>query len=515
MRKHTTFMLLAAAMAFNSTAAEFDEPIYDRPEGESVLLSRSSLAYTAMLGDIVADLKDYGSIVEMVTTPEGEVYLSNPISQYPTQTWIKGTVEGDKLVIKGPQPVYAEWNDDYELEYYYVVPMEFDQDRGWFYPRPDMTMTFDIVDGGLKETVNTTLLGLCLEVESHDEDGNFNGLTYTWTGYGDYRIDMQRPTGVKVEAPENMEIQSWAMSTETGNRFVNVAVGEEEIYIQGIDAGVPDTWVKGKLDGDMLSIEPTFLGPNFEELHFDYAVGGYVEEMWDDYYEEFSYSVDFLPEIVFTYNAEENSLFLENNIIFNHTNDLSVANFNTYLQTATISYQNRNPEAAPATPIPYWLTDYGMGQVFECEIPDTDVDGCMLDTDRLYYNIFVNGELLTMTTDIYWNLEEEMTDIPYNFESYDVYTAGTWHSVYLYDDPINTIGVRSVYVNENGDKVYSDIATMVTETSVDKVISDREVAGRAYYDMQGRRVAAPSPGLYIERTTYTDGTSSVAKKVMH
>ena len=81
--------------------------------------------------------------------------------------------------------------------------------------------------------------------------------------------------------------------------------------------------------------------------------------------------------------------------------------------------------------------------------------------------------------------------------------------------------IRSIFstcrlvINENGDKIYSDIATMETETSVDKVTSDREVAGRAYYDMQGRRVAAPSPGLYIERTTYTDGTSSVAKKVMH
>ncbi|MDE5876633.1 MAG: hypothetical protein K2H47_03955 [Muribaculaceae bacterium] len=513
MQKSTTLILLAASMAFTANAAEFDEPIYETPEGESVLLSRSSLAYTAMLGDIVADLKDYGSIVEMITTPEGEVYLSNPISQYPLQTWIKGTVDGDKLTIKGPQPVYSEWNDDDELVYYYAVPMEFDQERGWFFPRPDMTMTFDIVDGGLKETVNTTLLGLCLEVESYDEDGKFTGLTYTWTGYGDYRIDMQRPTAVPQAAPEGLEIQSWAMSSELGNRFVNVAIGENEIYIQGIDADVPEAWVKGELSGDMLTIEPTFLGPNFSTLHFDYAIGGYVEEIWDDEYEEMSYSVDFVPEIVFTYNAEERSLFLENNIVFNHTDDLNVANFNIYLQTASIMYQNRNPEAAPATPIPYWLEDYGLGQVFEFDVPDTDVDGCMLDTNRLYYNIFVNGELLTLTTDIYWDHEEDMIDIPYNFESYDIFISGTWHSVYLYEEPINTLGVRSVYINENDEKVYSDIATIVTETSVNKVADTREVASRAYFDFQGRRIAEPEQGLYIVRTTYTDGTSSVAKTV--
>ena len=55
----------------------------------------------------------------------------------------------------------------------------------------------------------------------------------------------------------------------------------------------------------------------------------------------------------------------------------------------------------------------------------------------------------------------------------------------------------------------------VASAGVDAVGSDqREVAGKEYFDLTGKRVAAPSEGLYLIRVKYTDGTSEVKKAVV-
>jgi hypothetical protein len=57
--------------------------------------------------------------------------------------------------------------------------------------------------------------------------------------------------------------------------------------------------------------------------------------------------------------------------------------------------------------------------------------------------------------------------------------------------------------------------TLNTATSgIDGVNAGKTVESVIYVDIQGRVVAQPTPGnVYIVRTNYTDGTSSIAKKL--
>lgn len=53
-----------------------------------------------------------------------------------------------------------------------------------------------------------------------------------------------------------------------------------------------------------------------------------------------------------------------------------------------------------------------------------------------------------------------------------------------------------------------------TTSSVDEEVATSEILSVEYIDLQGRRVAEPQRGeVYIVKTTYVDGTSSVAKKI--
>jgi hypothetical protein len=43
------------------------------------------------------------------------------------------------------------------------------------------------------------------------------------------------------------------------------------------------------------------------------------------------------------------------------------------------------------------------------------------------------------------------------------------------------------------------------DTAISTVSSDSELLRTEYFDLSGRRVAAPAGGLYLRRSTYRDG----------
>ena len=50
-------------------------------------------------------------------------------------------------------------------------------------------------------------------------------------------------------------------------------------------------------------------------------------------------------------------------------------------------------------------------------------------------------------------------------------------------------------------------------TSVDTTKASKTIAGRSYYDLNGRSVAVPAAGVYIQVTRYTDGSTTATKVV--
>lgn len=117
--------------------------------------------------------------------------------------------------------------------------------------------------------------------------------------------------------------------------------------------------------------------------------------------------------------------------------------------------------AVPADPAVYQLGAYnaskGYGYV-ALDIPTTDADGNLIKESKLYYQLYSDIEHdvqpIVFTPDLYENLTEDMTEIPYTFtDKYDFDVSGAYKLVFLnYDfSDYNRIGVKSIY--KGGDAV--------------------------------------------------------------
>ena len=182
--------------------------------------------------------------------------------------------------------------------------------------------------------------------------------------------------------------------------------------------------------------------------------------------------------------------------------------------------------AVPANPTADEFVDGGneIGSTrFYFTLPETDVDGNKIDFELVSFSMWVeneNGpEIFTFKADEYiYDLTEDMTEIPYEifYGGYDFYD----YLVYLYRtnapgyEPLFTknIGIQAHYTVD-GIKNSSEIAWLYDRpVSVNEMNAGKTVANVRYYNVAGQQVAQPN-GLTIQVTTFTDGTTSVAKVV--
>lgn len=93
-------------------------------------------------------------------------------------------------------------------------------------------------------------------------------------------------------------------------------------------------------------------------------------------------------------------------------------------------------------------------------IPSYDVDGNALDTDKLSYRFYSDGEAYVFSKSDYWQIESEMTEIPWGYQDangngYDIvnWDGADLRRIYIYNNPNELLSVESVYRDENGEAV--------------------------------------------------------------
>lgn len=493
-----------------------DEPIYDVPDGEERLLSRDCDSFEVW-GYEAVHSEVLGSIIKLVTTEEN-VYIGYPVSGYPVEAFIKATETGDTLSIAGAQPVYEDYdwdNDEYFMVY--VVPMDIivdENQQGTCVPASDMR--YDLVrnaDGVYESIDHDKMLGVCLLRDISDENGTITA-TYSWTGYGDRDVRLSEVSSRLVEIPEGAHIQKWVWQDQYETAVANVVVDGNDIYLSGMDRNLPDSWVKGTREADQVTFPSgQFLGPDFSIGYFSYFCGAEFEYITDPETGEDEPYCSLVDSAIFDYNDEGPALYTVNGYVVNSTADRLYPLY-AYDQV-DLHYNNRDVNAAPASP--YNLVyeenpDWDERKVW-VQIPNVDVDGNLLDVTQLYYQIFVNGEPVVFDPEVYSDFTEATTLIPYNLNGYDIYVAGTDHTVYLYCEVDGTLGVRSVYINEEGETLYSDMTTTDASGIRDMSLS-KTVTGEVWHDLYGRRLTHPAAGTIAIRTlTYSDGSVSHRKVV--
>ena len=492
-----------------------EEPIMDVPEGTLYdNMYASSFAYGLGWGDIYIQNVD-GGIGKVVEGTDGNLYIYNPISQgyiwFSILPWIKAEPSGDgKFVVKLPKLYILDYGDPY-----YAYCMHYDEDEGLPVVDEEGEIEFSWQDGVLTQ-LGDNFIGLC-------------DATADWFYMADQHIVYAPQTDEPITLTEDdMYIQSYTMTylsdptdlSKTKEAVVSVAIDGQDIYMGNLNNNNPDAFIKGTLvDG-----KATF--PTRQYLGVDAYYNGHIYVLTGDAYVDtetygspvFNYNMN--DEIVFNVDEDARNIVAEwPAAMITNVGPSTLSIISDYVAPGLVAFDE--VPAVPATPV---FTDDDLTinsttgfAVLHFTIPTVDVDGNKLNENKLYYNILLDGEVFTFDPETYIGLSSAMTDVPYKFEdniNFDIYKSGNGrHTVYIYTTDFKKVGIQSIYTA--GDEVNRSQVVYVNNpihSGIDEFTAGAQVVDTRYYDLTGRELpSAPASGLYLQRATYSDGTTAIVK----
>lgn len=514
----------ANADAVQNIPITLDELVTTPPQGVTSEWSRDCGAYWSMYGKIYSATDTGGAVKIVRQEGSDEVWISNPLALYALNGWLKGTESADgTITVKGAQKIHVEnFGVNDPEHYFYMVPMEFritdaDKGTGWFFPSATLEIVYTPQPDGSYEMTADGIYGLC---QISAETGNWE-----WMGYGDYAISLNPFSLTAVQAPEGLETQQWNVKYYGDGHMADVGLHAGKIYIKGLMPSNPDSWTVGTLSNTTATFEVgQYIGVS-DDLHYSYLYGGRLRQVYDENYGTYVDVVDPTRTIEFTYDPMTKLLSNCPGITTATAyvaddapdSDIKVAN---YIIQPTIQYLVRNPEDGPVPPteISFVAYDdsYGFGYV-DFTFINQDTQGCILPKEDLYYRVYFNNKLFTFYPDEYLVFSEPVVDVPYLLsDMFDFDVSGYSHTFYYYADGLDWVGLQTVYKPADGSPaLFSPIVSFPVNNGIAAAeMTQKEVARTEMFDLQGRPVANPVAGaLYIVRTTFTDGTSSVTKTI--
>lgn len=511
-------------------AAADSEFITEQPEG--TLYGNyygSGQGFLTFWGYVFSSNVD-GTVENFVMADDGSVYLQNAVSTIKPGSWIKGyKADGDTIKFDFPQKYYSQeatdddGNPTGETEYFYLyrLNLQTDEESGsqWLYPdETTQTISYVLRNDSLirvDDLDDNVYLGLCTE------DGD-------WTGYADYLSTWSKQTDVTYAPSASAQVEKYQInylddSGQEDSRLVNVAVDGNDLYLGNLSDGNPDGWAKGKIsDGKVVFDGKIYMGVDKSLGYHTYFSAIGITKVWSDYYQEDIDSTYFEKSIAFAYNAEAKTLKTDGIFCVNAGKN-NVYAIGQYEEANVFPWVNKagKPQNPEIVDFSNYDDEYGYGAM-QIWLEKNSVEGNMLDPGKMYYNVYFDGELYTLYPDEYQYISEEMTDIPYNFsDGVDVLSEGKNHVLYFFTSGFETVGVQLAY--KDGDEVYkSDIVTYAVDeegnltAGIDNAaVSEAKgsVAGVSYTDISGRRVLAPTHGVYLKTVKYADGTQKTLKYV--
>ena len=493
-----------------------EEPIMDVPEGTLYdNMYATSFAYGLGWGDIYIQNVD-GGIGKVVEGTDGNLYIYNPISQgyiwFSILPWIKAEPAGDgKYVVRLPQLYIIDVGDPY-----YAYCMHYDEDEGMPVVEEEGEIEFTWENGVLTQ-LGDKFIGLC-------------DATADWFYMADQHIVYAPQNDEALTLPEDLYVQSYTMTylsdpsdlNKTKETVVSVAIDGEDIYMGNLNNNNPDSYIKGTLvDG-----KATF--PTRQYLGVDAYYNGHIYVLTGDAYVDtetygspvFNYNLN--DEIVFNVDEDARNIVAEwPASMITNVGPSTLSIISDYVAPSLVAFAE--VPAVPANPI-FTVEDVTVNittgfTVLHFTIPTVDVDGNKLNENKLYYNIYLDDEVFTFEPEDYIGLSSAMTDIPYKFEdniNFDIYMSSNGrHTVYLYTTHFGMVGVQSIYTA--GDEVNRSEIVYVLNPSpsgINEVATGAQVINTRYYDLTGRELPkAPAMGLYLQQSTYSDGTTATIKVV--
>ena len=132
-----------------------------------------------------------------------------------------------------------------------------------------------------------------------------------------------------------------------------------------------------------------------------------------------------------------------------------------------------------------------------------------LPADRLYYNIMMDDTPLVFTKDVYEDIEEEMTDVLFDYDCFPkIFAFGDVRTVFIYVPDYQRLGVKNIYVDEAGTRHESAVAWATADSQTDAIrnATAEPNPSAESYDLWGRRVTGQPHGITLRRVVLSDGT---------
>lgn len=334
-------------------------------------------------------------------------------------------------------------------------------------------------------------------------------------------MDFQSFEKVLVTPPADMSTKSYLLTVDaqvwdSSIKTSEVVVGfyDSKVYIQGLSSDFPTSWVEGNVDGDKITIPSgQYYGENFmmgfemffcaadKELKYDEA-GNFMD-------------VTFTPaeELVCTYNAEAGTFESDGTFLtylrssWNDPEEFAYMGCNFNPRFTPLEYVATTPKTPEVTFVQEYNEESNIASVV-FYMSTIGEDGEVMNPENMYYNIYLDGELYTFMEDFYYTFGD-VTDVPYLFNNYINISNDSGNVMIDLYEPFDSIGARLVYTFD-GVEYKSAIGEWKT-SSVKDIDEGKELSGKTYFDLQGRKVANPEKGIFVVVSNFTDGTSSISK----
>lgn len=541
--KHTRFFAPLAAMLVGSSAfaavtkpeAPF-APIYDLPEGVVKANFLRNITTFDVFDNIIwadgsTDVPSSGGFID------DKVYVgaeAMPGDGFERDSYFIGTVEGDYVSFEFPQPVgvriESQNGNTYTDEYYAVVFNVKETYPGTEMYNCSLSDTQELrfkleEDGSLTPLDFNKDLALRSVVWDKQTNENTGQVTYVMTP----RKLMVKDNGFKrqealiPEIPAGLTHEQWNFIQDGDGYPVTVDYDADRIYITGIsNVKAPNTTLCGRFDGTTATFDGgQCVGlDRFKGLIYAYACSiemvkvpgyplndGYVAKITPS---DAPFTMTLDPERKIL-SPSTDLVYASTKIYTNPDGEPEVAPSSWHRKNFIIGCPDSTAEVVVPTPIirSFVPTDGVHFSEFYFTLPRVYGPANLLDSDKLHFALYLDGDHYPFEPDMYYSVEETADHLPYGY-------TDNIDFIYLPDEKqqgiavlyegMETIGVQAVYVD--GDNIVrSEVATHVIEKDIPVIpgpiegsiesVTGSDTSSSAAYDLQGRRVPASARGLII------------------
>ena len=517
--KRTLFSICALVLSLTASA----QIIKDTPKGKLIdNLYRSSKSWVKKGWTGVQPGRYEGIVSKIVIGEDGCIYIYNPLSGLDSKSWLKLEKQADgKYRAMLPQAIYTDdlgGDDDEEESSERTISLNrlISSDDGKNYEPVGTALNY----------VDFTVEGRTLKMSGMGQKKQIWGASFNnkWErNYGgDWALTIEPLKEQLITPPATATKSQYTVTSKSdpSPRIVEVMTDNNDIYVKGLFKAekLANAWVKLTKQGDKAVMSTNqYLGitkkTDFKKYDSDkseYHTFAAAFENEEKTAENLEFSIDATGKLT-------TSKLLRTSLGRASNDNITGEDYIESYEGLTLTPYVQKEVGAPATPEYFYLSstpnyDNTSNEIkLAFYVKNADVNGNVLDPEKMYYNVYVNGSTepfkFKKGTNYNYMEQEELVNIPFNYKdknNYDFKVVDNLRILHFYDSSITRLKVVMVY--ESDGKKYSS-EPMVASLPTDGIESANfnKTTTEKYYTVDGRQIQKLQKGLNIIKSS--DGTT--------